>query len=277
MPPGDGVSRDHVTRSLVPRYHAAAGRVLTWALEIHLSDHCNLRCEHCCTLSPGAAQAFLDPAALEKDLARAATALRPHVFKLTGGEPLLHPELLRCLDVARASRISERISVTTNGLLLPSVPEAFFERIDRLTISRYSSAPLPERVLREASERCERHGVQLTLKAVDRFQRMDADAPHADAGPVFESCWLKVRCHLLHRGFFYACTRPPHLAARLRANGAARAEKDGVDVHDPRPLLPRLLAYLERDEPLAACRSCLGSTGEWVEHGQLARTALAAR
>jgi hypothetical protein len=254
---------------MAPQYEVSDGRILTWALETHLADHCNLRCAHCCTLSPGSPSRFVDPGELQRDLARSATALRPHVFKLTGGEPLLHPELLRCLDVARASGISERISVTTNGLLLPSMPDGFFERIDRLTVSRYSSAPLPEGVLRGVAARCERHGVQLTVKAIDRFQRMDAETPHAGAAASFESCWLKVRCHLLYRGRFYACTRPPHLASRLLAHGlAAGTDGDGVDLGEP-SLLARLRGYLERDEPLAACRLCLGATGDWVAHHQL--------
>jgi hypothetical protein len=262
---------------MAPQYDVSGGRILTWALETHLADHCNLRCANCCTLSPGSEAWFVDPDDLRRDLEAIATSVRPHVFKLTGGEPLLHPELLRCLDAARASGISERISVTTNGLLLAAMPDAFFERIDRLTVSHYSSAPLTEAALRSAAERCDRHGVQLTVKSIHRFQRMDAESPHDDerAASVFESCWLKVRCHMFYRGRFYACTRPPHLAAQ---RGAAIPDGDGVDVHEPR-LLPRLLSYLEREEPLVACCFCLGASGEWVEHRQLAaRTpSLAAR
>jgi hypothetical protein len=261
---------------MAPQYDVSGGRILTWALETHLADHCNLRCAHCCTLSPDTPAWFVDPGELRRDLERAATALRPHVFKLTGGEPLLHPELLRCLDAARASRISERISVTTNGLLLPAMPDGFFERIDRLTVSHYSSAALTEAALRSAAERCARHGVQLTVKSIDRFQRMDAETPHDDEGTasVFQACWLKVRCHMLYRGRFYACTRPPHLAARA---GAEPGDGDGVDVSEPR-LLPRLVAYLEREEPLAACRCCLGASGDWAEHRQLpARSLVSSR
>lgn len=256
---------------MAPQYDVSGGRILTWALETHLADHCNLRCDCCCTLSPGRAEWFVDPEQLGRDLLRAATALRPHVLKLTGGEPLLHPALLRCLDAARASGIAERVSVTSNGLLLPTMPEGFFERIDRLTVSHYSSAPLAPRLLQRVVERCARHGVLLTVKSVDRFQRMDAEAPHPDdatAAAVFDACWLKLRCHTLYRGRFYACTRPPHLAA---VRGGEVAPDDGVELAAPR-LLSRLLAYLERDEPLAACRRCNGGGGAWLPHRQLGAT-----
>ncbi len=114
-------------------YAIEHGRLLTWALEAHAVDHCNLRCVHCCTLSPRLAERFLDPRELERDLALAARVLRPAIFKLTGGEPLLHPGLTELLDVARASGISPQLSLTTNGLLLERQPDALFERLDRPT------------------------------------------------------------------------------------------------------------------------------------------------
>lgn len=246
-------------------YEIADGRVLTWSLESHIVDHCNLRCAECCTLSPHLAPRAVAPEALARDLARAAGALRPNVFKLTGGEPLLHPEVVRCLEVARASRIAGQVSMTTNGFRLPRAPDALFELLDRLTLSVYSSAPLPEKVVEVVAERCARHGVILTVKRIDRFGRMSPEAPLSEerAGAVHASCWLKVRCHLVYEGRFYTCTRPPHL-------GASLAAADGVDLAQE-GLLEKLLAYLESGEPLASCRQCLGSSGGFLAHRQLDR------
>jgi cyclic pyranopterin phosphate synthase len=260
--------------AMAPEYDVSDGRILSWALETHVVQHCNLRCAECCTLSPALPTWFADPETLRRDLERAAGALKPHVVKLTGGEPLLHPELLRCLDAVRASGISPRLSVTTNGLLLAAMPDAFYERIDRLTVSHYRSAPLTQALLTRVRAGCHRHGVLLTVKNIDSFQRMDAfpaQTPEQTAS-TFGACWLRMRCHMLHGGRFYACTRPPHLADRLEASGVAHGigEDDGVALDEPR-LLQRLLAYLQREEPLAACRFCLGAGGGWSEHRQLPR------
>ncbi len=259
-------------------YAIEHGRLLTWALEAHAVDHCNLRCVHCCTLSPRLAERFLDPRELERDLALAARVLRPAIFKLTGGEPLLHPGLTELLDVARASGISPQLSLTTNGLLLERQPDALFERLERLTLSLYSSAPLPEGALERVEARCREHGLVLTVKRISRFARMDAPArlEPEQAHQVHAACWLKVRCHMLRAGRFYACTRPPHLQQALAARGLSLplARQDGLALEgQAAALLSRLADYLERAEPLASCSFCLGASGAWEPHAQDRRKA----
>lgn len=254
LPPGEWAIRD--------------GRLLTWALEAQVTDHCNLRCEACCTLSPHLAPRFTDPAALERDLRRAARAVAPSVFKLTGGEPLLHPDLVACVQAARRSGIAPVVSMTTNGLLARRAPDALWRALDRVTVSFYTSAPLPERTIAHIEDRCARHGVLLTWKPTAGFQRMGPPAPHDADGArrVWETCWLRVRCHMVHEGRFHPCTRPPHLAD---VHGVPLAAGDGVPLDSP-TLLDDVLAVLAR--PLEACALCLGASGERIPHAQLPRS-----
>jgi organic radical activating enzyme len=254
------------------RYEVNEGRVSTWALETHLVDHCNLRCAHCCTRSPELDERFVDLGELERDLARAQRVLAPSVFKLTGGEPTLHPEITEAVRIAKASRIAPVVSVTTNGLLAATLPDAFWQALDRMTLSRYSSAPLPERTLALVRGQCAAYGVTLVEKRIDRFQVLDRAAPAAEdtTRATFAACWLRHRCHMLHAGRFYACTRPPHLEQAGVAPGLAEA--DGCELE-----LRALLAYLERDEPLASCAHCEGGDGPWAPHRQLPLARIRAR
>jgi cyclic pyranopterin phosphate synthase len=250
-------------------YEVHDGRIATWSLEVHVVDHCNLRCAGCCTLSPHLPPRRVDAAGLARDLGAAARVLRPALLKLTGGEPLLHPEVARLAAVARASGVAREVSLTTNGLLAPGAPDDLFASLDRLTVSLYPSAPLPTATLAGIEERCRRFGVRLTLKAMPRFQQLDlaAAGDGAHARRVHGACWLRHRCHLLHEGRFYACTRPPHLAARWDRPGLA--EDDGVDLHGPGDVGKVVLDYLERSEPLGSCSLCQGSSGDWADHRQL--------
>jgi len=87
-------------------------RVIYW----YLTGGCNLRCRHC----------WIDPAFGEGGRHRPWAALRPVIeeartlglveVKLTGGEPLLHPEFGRILADLQAMGLT--IRVETNGTLL---------------------------------------------------------------------------------------------------------------------------------------------------------------
>ena len=96
------------------------------------------------------------------------------------------------------------------------------------------------------------------MKWIDRFQVLDGTG---DTEAIFAGCWLKVRCHLVHAGRFYMCTRPPHLDS----------PEDGLVLDDAPDLLSRAHAYLTRAQPLAACARCLGASGQLVPHTQLRR------
>lgn len=255
-------------------YELQAGRMATWALEAHIVDHCNLRCEQCCSLSPQVAPRLTSPQALERDLRAAARVVAPAVFKITGGEPSLHPELAACVAAARESGISRQISMTTNGLLATSLPDDVFRLLDRITLSVYASAPPSPETLAFLAQRCDEFDVRLTVKPIGVFQVMTPARPGdaAHARRVFASCWLKIRCHMVHEGRLYPCTRPPHVVAAMSRAGLSEAwdtAADGVDLGGERDEVLRGLAQrLEGQEPLQACRWCLGATGEWQVHRQ---------
>lgn len=247
----------------------------TRSLEVHVTDHCNLTCADCCSLSPFLAPWFMPADQLARDLAVAKTVLRPTWFKLVGGEPLLHPGLLELLDVARASGVAEIVSVTTNGVLLPRMDEGFWRRVDHVTLSVY---PRPKIALEQIRETASRFGVPLNVKVQDQFEELTLAAPRADdaeTARIFEVCWLRDRCHMIRDGRFYLCTRPPHFAAFDARKGLRLAGDDEGVALSPRPsLAEELAAYLNRDIPIASCERCLGGTGARHPHRLLGRQEL---
>jgi hypothetical protein len=253
------------------KYLVEDGRALTHSLELHVVDHCNLRCRECCTLSPFLPERAAGPEELGADLDLARRVLRPEMLKISGGEPLLHPRLEECLRAARDSAISPVVSMTTNGHLLPKMAESCWEFLDHLTVSLYPSAPISEERLAWIRAECARRGIALKEKRQDEFEELTVEAPMSDeaAARVFEACWMKRRCHLLRRGVFYTCTRPPHFDTYFHAEGRFGAG-DGVRLHGGPGMLDDLLWSLAREEPLASCRHCLGNTGRRFPHEQLA-------
>lgn len=246
-------------------YRVVDGRILTRSLEAHVVDHCNLTCDECCSLSPLLPKWIESPAQLARDLEWAAAALSPRVFKLVGGEPLLHPEIV---ELARLGRqIAPRVSVTTNGLLLMRMPDRFWDAVDALTISVYPRPKLPEAAI---AERAARAGVEINWKRQDQFVQMTRatrSEDDAETRTIYSKCWIRERCHLVRDGMFYTCTRPPHFATLQERDLSA----DGVRLHEGPSLRDEILTYLQREQPLEACAFCLGGNAALKPHRLLGR------
>jgi hypothetical protein len=257
------------------------GRVRVEAFELHVAEHCNLRCANCCNMSPLVARHFLSIAEVKTICSRMAGAVVADVLKIMGGEPLLHPEIAAIIEVLRSSGLGDRVRLFTNGLLLPSMPDAFWEALDEMTISNYSSAPLKPRVLQMARDRSRRHGFVLNVKPVNEFSQVLSPRFESDDGKTrktFARCWLKHRCLVVRQGRFYMCTRAAyaddflhHVAHQEPPAGTTLDRSgDGISIDDP-DLPGRIEAYMNREEPLGACRYCFGGDGEVEPHYQLTR------
>jgi len=106
-------------------------------LRLSLTARCNLACPYC--LPDGQEPAGL--LSLEQRLAvvQTAVALGAHSLRLTGGEPLLHPQLEALIEAVQPLRKQglREIALTSNGTLLsPSRAQALHAAgLDRITLS----------------------------------------------------------------------------------------------------------------------------------------------
>ncbi|MCX5744345.1 MAG: radical SAM protein [Proteobacteria bacterium] len=267
------------------RYAVGAdGRVRVEAFELHVAEHCNLRCANCCNMSPLVGEKLLAVADVHAFVTRMATSLHADVVKIMGGEPLLHPEIATVIRVLREAQIGDRVRLFTNGLLLASMTDAFWEALDELTISNYASAPVKPQTLALARERARRHDFVLNVKPVDEFTQVLSPRYEADDAKVaetFERCWLRHRCLVVRGDRFYTCTRAAYADDFLRNVAHEPAPTpldragDGLPLDTP-DFASALAAYLDRPEPLGACRYCFGGDGASEPHHQLSRADVAA-
>ena len=70
--------------------------------EVHLADHCNLNCKGCFHFCPIADEKYPSVQSLENDFKRIYELANGKIGRiyLLGGEPLLHPELIKIINVA---------------------------------------------------------------------------------------------------------------------------------------------------------------------------------
>ena len=85
------------------------GRVAVESVELHVVEHCNLRCAQCCNISPYLPARTMSIDDVRATCERLRTVVRPDVLKIMGGEPLLHPDVGGLLRAVRESGLSPRI------------------------------------------------------------------------------------------------------------------------------------------------------------------------
>lgn len=245
------------------------------ALEYSVVDHCNLRCAGCDHSSPHLKKRFADPVEFAADMAALEPHLRVRVLRLLGGEPSLHPELEAFVRAARSVGIAQRIALWTNGLRLHETPLTTLKAFDVIHVSLYPGIKLGFQ-LHEVAGALRESGTQFEIAKINRFYHQLLNEEVRDQGHVR---WTYSRCkeahawscHTVYDGRYYKCTKPAFLGYRLANCGtAARSPlEDGVTLHHNPHLRRDLENYLSSNEPMLACRFCLGTDGKSFNHHQL--------
>ena len=113
------------------------GRSITY-LRLSVTELCNLRCRYCMPADGVCKKRHEEMLTQEETLAaiRAAASLGVRKLRITGGEPLVKPNIVSLCREAAATPGIEELCLTTNGTLLPKLAAPLREAgVDRLNIS----------------------------------------------------------------------------------------------------------------------------------------------
>ena len=105
-------------------------------IEFHIVEHCNLNCKSCMHFSPLAEKSCIKISEFKNDVKKMAkiTKGRVQTINILGGEPLLHPNILKLLKVARQYFQNSEIRIVSNGLLVLSQKEDFWKTLNKYNI-----------------------------------------------------------------------------------------------------------------------------------------------
>lgn len=248
------------------------------AIEFNLTEHCNLKCAHCDHASPMMKSDFADLDSFTRDIEVLATVIEAGEFKFAGGEPLLHPQLLDFLRVARRVGIANRLVLLTNGVLLHKAPEEMWDLIGGMWISLYPGVKYRfdwDWVQQKADE----HNIFVWRKETPTFVEsslIEEIKSDEFVKMVYQNCDRAhlFSCHTIYKGRYYLCEPSVWMEPRLAGHGVefANREVDSVAIHDNPRLYDEIDAMIRRnDEPLKACRFCLGSWARSTPNQQLSR------
>lgn len=110
-------------------------------VEIHIVDHCNLKCKGCSHFSNISNEYYISPDEFETSFKLLISRFDFKVIGFIGGEPLLHPDLNKLITTVNKYYPQAIILITTNATLIPSLSEEqldFFEQNNvKFTVSKY--------------------------------------------------------------------------------------------------------------------------------------------
>jgi len=246
--------------------------VVVRKLSVHLVDHCNLGCANCSHFCPLAAKdAFiLNPADFERDLKRFSELVDGRVqnLELYGGEPLLHPNVLAIMEIARRWFPDALINLITNGILLPGQPEPFW-----LAARKNNIVITPTKYPIDVDwEMCQklatRYGVE--FRFFSETGETDKTIYHKPLDPrglqdprfSFFNCYHGLGgCAQLYQGKLYMCAIVAYIKYFNEYFGRdlKTLPRDFIDIHDGNVTADDIFEFLSK--PIPFCRYCAISQG----------------
>ena len=231
--------------------------------DVHLAEHCNLNCAGCNHFSSLAEPEFTDPAVLDKDFARLAELFgrRVSYVNLMGGEPLLHPRVNDCLRAARRHFPQSAINVVTNGLLVFSQKEDFWQACREcqivVLVSRYPIKLDFDQMLAIA----EKNSVELrfngrTQKEERNFRRVPLDlSGRQDKDLSFVMCNRANACIALNKGRLFTCQTAAYIEHfnKFFQQNLTLSPDDYIDIYKAQSA-EEIFNFLAK--PIPFCRFC---------------------
>lgn len=242
-------------RRLIPSY--------LFHFEVNVADHCNLNCASCDHYSPLAEEGYLDISSYKRDCDRLSELFHGEMYYifLLGGEPLLHPQITEIMRITREAFPVGEILIVTNGILLPSMPEEFWEACKKHDVS-IAPTYYPIKVDYDGLKRvAESKGVEYRFFTHDHIvqkKRMICNTRIPSLmrnGSNYINCDCATECPVLKNGKIYPCPTAAyaqHLKKYFNLD-IHLSEKNGVDIYSVESG-HELLQKLHR--PVPFCQYC---------------------
>lgn len=209
--------------------------------EVHLTEHCNLNCKGCSHFSPLAKEEFVDLEEYSNDLYQLSKLFNGEVeyIHLMGGEPLLNPNIEEIFDITRKAFPVGHLQLITNGILLSSMKDSFWENCQKNSIeimpTRYPINISYDENIKKKAEKYNLHYQIYNMgdaqKSLYSFKLSEYGGEAIDYN--FYRCEMANICINLSHGKLYPCVFPAyvhHLNDYFNTNFIV-STNDGVDIY----------------------------------------------
>ena len=226
-------------------------------VETHVVDHCNLNCKGCSHFCPITEKNFISYKKFKKDLKQLSKKFKIEKFFLMGGEPLLHPEINKFIDISREYLKDTEICLLTNATLLTKKDDTFWYTLKKnnvkLGITKY---PINLKNFENLLNYIHQKGVEIgALHNGSNFAfRLSTNADSKD----FPLCPTKHCVNLRHKKL-YICPIGCYIDNFNKYFKTNYPQEKGIDIYRNSP--QKILKYLQGPSP--TCNICLAKEQDW--------------
>lgn len=206
-------------------------------LDVHVTDHCNLKCRGCEHYSSIAEPSFCELESTVADLTRLAELFESvEQIYLLGGEPLLHPDVASFVREARRIFPHTNLYLMTNGILVTRMDPALWETL-RETDTTLLCDSYPINLPRAEIDALGRtYGVRVEwMKPTEEFFKIPIDLTGScDPKRSFDRCRGLSNCAIVRDGRLYTCAHVAYADIPIRKfdlQGIDPTPSDSIDIH----------------------------------------------
>tara|TARA_R100000742_G_C4270088_1_gene88730 strand:+ start:337 stop:1134 length:798 start_codon:yes stop_codon:yes gene_type:complete len=225
--------------------------LLKGSFDLHITDYCNLHCDGCIVLDYQQSGQVTNEKLSSKDVKDIIwelerRKLRLEELKILGGEPTLHYELNSIIDYIKSSKITDKLTLVTNGLNLTDKVIESLSKLDSLLISVY---PMPdvlsiEEVFNKSEVRSKliSNGVDVNFFYQDEFELYGVEQQGVEYNSElnWKRCFQKDSCRVINLDGIYRCT----VTYSEKKNLYGWNQRKGI------------IDFIESDVPLSHCKVC---------------------
>lgn len=232
-------------------------------LVVNICDHCNLNCKGCDHFSPIAEQKYYDVDEIVDSVSQLRKIIDDSVnlISVMGGEPLLHPELPKILESIRHIFPNTEIWLSTNGTLLLTQSDTFWNILKEsdicINVTKYPiefDYDSAEGVARSNGVRYQYYHGGTVEKTMGHYP-IDLEGKQDPTDSFLRCFHANNTCNMLQHGRLYTCTIAPCIPIFCNKFGyeSFLTDDDGIDIYavkDKYELFSRLA------RPMNMCRFC---------------------
>lgn len=214
---------------------------------------------------------YIDIDELDRDLRRLSELSdgEVHHINILGGEPLLHPEIARIVEMVRQLFLYGNIYLVTNGVLLNRMDERFWKACKQCNIVIAPTQYPVKLDYEEIKNNVIAHGIQYQSfgQAADGwYHTVISESGDKNEIQQFLHCSNANNCTVLEHGKLYPCPK----AAKVRHFNKAFGDRfqqsshDYIDIYKAESL-KEIMEFLSK--PIPFCRYCDTFASEKIEWG----------